>query len=680
MWKKRLLIATSAFVCLGQADAKIMDAFRGVRYDYPEQPSLTNILETDAKRTLLTDGKLGFDGPSAVWGGWNKKKLLVDWAFDQPVRISKMEVALFHPKPDSEVSHIGMIHVYASEDEDNPVFQEYPDFSMEVPFEEGQTQVVEVVLPEKGIVGRSVRTVFEAKRSQCVLSEVKFEAEPADAVAAAKAQKERLEAQAEKFAPVAFLPTPLDVNKKSPTDSFFGVCGHLMHTDFFYPGKEGKPSRFAPYWGLDYVLPFMVEASISWSREPLYRGWFSGDPSRITENGRTVAENREQVEKDLRAYGAHHVQVILTPTLSKEGDSEEAVSFARWIAKVANTFPAVRAVELHNEPNLKGFWKGTPQEFVNSSKAFAKVMKEDSPATPIIVGSFAGWGGAWQQEELRALISGPKEMATRYAEEVFRLGLLDVADGVSAHPYRCGSAPEGGEALESPQDPEGFAKEIRGWLKLVAQYSKKPALPFYISEIGYSVSNTGYSRVANEARQADYLTRMMLVLFGLRIEGVPIKAVCWYDLKQDQTGDPYEANFGLISTNTGSVRPAYSAYRRVAEFFNDTKAFQEASVPLVFSNGTGLIKSYKWKRLTDGSLVVAFWRMNQLQKSDADFASELEIALPEGFRVADVVLHNLNDDRPRPVGYHSEAGRIRVPLHVTARANWLVLHSSPNAD
>lgn len=673
MWKKRVLVAATALMCVGHTQAKIEDAYKGIRYDYPEQKSLSNILETDQKRQLLTDGKPGYDGPSAVWGAWNTKKLMVDWSFDQPVRISKMEVTLFHPKPESDISHIGMIHVYASEQEENAEFQQYPDFSVEVPFEQGQTQVVEVVFPDKGIVGRTVRTVFEAKRYQCVLSEVKFEAEPADPVAADKAQKQRVEAQAEKFEPVAFLPSPLDANKKSPSGSIFGVCGHLMHTDFFYPGKEGKPSRYAPYWGIDYVLPFMVDASISWSREPLYRGWFSGDSARIAENGRSVAENRQQVEKDLRAYAAHHVQVILTPTLSKDADSEEAQSFARWIGTVAKTFPAVRAVELHNEPNLKGFWKGTPQEFVNSSKAFAKVMKAVSPATPIVVGSFAGWGGAWQQEDMRALISGPKEMATRYAEEVFKLGLLDVADAVSAHPYRCASAPEGGEALESPEDPEGFGKEIRGWLQLVAKYSKGRVLPFYISEIGYSVSNNGYSRVESEARQADYLTRMMLVLFGLRLEGVPIEAVCWYDLKQDQTGDPYEANFGLISTNTASVRPAYTGYRRVAEFFNDSKGFQPVAVPLAFSNGTSFIKSYTWKHQADGSLVVAFWRMNQLQKSDADFASEVEITLPEGFRVANVVLHNLNDDRPRAIGYRSEEGRVRVPLHVTARANWLVL-------
>lgn len=56
-------------------------------------------------------------------------------------------------------------------------------------------------------------------------------------------------------------------------------------------------------------------------------------------------------------------------------------------------------------------------------------------------------------------------------------------------------------------DPDGFEKEITSWLEICRKYAPgEPPLPFYITEIGYSVTKTkGYSQVPDEERQADYL-------------------------------------------------------------------------------------------------------------------------------------------------------------------------------
>jgi hypothetical protein len=364
------------------------------------------------------------------------------------------------------------------------------------------------------------------------------------------------------------------------------------------------------------------------------------------------------------------------------GQSTGFEDTAEWVGQLARRFSCVRAIELHNEPNLKGFWKGTPGEFVDAARRLASIIKKNVPETTIIAGSFSGWGGAWQHENLKELLPGPREIATRYAEEVFKLGLLEFADAVSAHPYRGRSAPEGGELLESPTDPEGFAREIRGWLDFAAKHTPGgKRLPLYLTETGYSVSGHGYTSVPTEGRQADYITRLMLVLLGVKLDGVPLEAVFWYDLKQDEMPDSdYESNFGLESPNTSHPRPAWVAVRRVNEFFSDIADFtQNINVSRPgFTNGDELIKSYVWQRASDGALVVPFWRMNQLMKRDADFDSELRLPVPAGFNVATITLHDLHEDRPRSTGHSLDGNTLHIPVHVTSRAAWLVIENFAN--
>ncbi|AHF91405.1 hypothetical protein OPIT5_15445 [Opitutaceae bacterium TAV5] len=663
-------------------------------YEYPSQPGLEHILKTDPDRTLLTDGRTGASGPMAVWGKWDTREMLIDWTFPSPVRVKALRVVIVHPRADSPDSHTGGIRLHADGGPDGAFFPE-PDFIRKIPFEAIPLQEARIALPGDGIVTTRLRTLFEAARHQVVLSEVSFETGPATEAEAAAAQAARTASQPEQFAPVSWLPPPLAPDARVTGNSIFGACGHFLHTDYFMPGnpnaKPGSRDRgFNANWRPERTLPWLVEANFSWVREALYRNLFVGPENTRRGNGRLPSENRRQVEDYLALYQARGLRVLLCPMFGGAQSSEGFEPFATWIGDLVRRFPCVQAVELHNEPNLRGFWKGTPQEFVEAARLFAATVKKTSPQARIVAGSFAGWGGAWQHDDLKELLPGPREIATRYAEEVFRLGLLEFADAVSAHPYRGHSAPEGGEVLESPTDPDGFAKEIRTWLDLAARHTPGgKRLPFYISEIGYSVSAQGYTNVPDEARQADYLSRLMLVLLGVKLDGIPLEGVFWYDLKQDERPDNhYESNFGLVTPDASRPRPAWLAARRVAQFFdNDADlrplAASGASRPLVFSNGPDLIKSYVWQRVSDGSLVVPFWRMNQLMKKDTDFDSELTLALPSGFHTGKltVTLHDLHEDRPRSTGFtlteneNGVTGRpiLKIPLHVTSRAAWLVI-------
>lgn len=645
-------------------------------YVYPPHAGIEHVAKTDPKNEKLADGIKEVDttGKQAVWSKWGAKEMPVDWAFAGPVRINALHATILHPNPTSNSSHASAVRLYAVAGKDSP-FLSTPDFEQEIPFAEGRMQEVSFTFPGEGIIADRLRTVFVAGRHQVVLSEVSFETEPVTPEVLAAAHTKRLGAQPEQFTKVAWLPHPIAADARVTGDSLFGVCGHLVHTNAFMTDNH---ERFNDHWRPSRTLPWLVGANFNWVRETLYMGLF-----KTTGPGGSVGlANRKRVEDYLQRYQDRGVKVLLGPMFGAGSAAEGFDDYAKWIGTLAKRFPAVQAVELHNEPNLKGFWKFTPQEFVDAARRFTAGVRAVSPDTVIVAGSFSGWGGAWQHENLKELLRGPKEIATKYAEEVFRLGLLEFVDAVSAHPYRGESAPESGEVLESPTDPDGFEKEIRAWLDLAAQHTPgNKRLPLYLTEIGYSVSHQGYSSVATVERQADYISRLWLVLLGVRLDGVPLRAVFWYDLKQDEIADNhYESNFGIVAANAGSPRPAWNAVRRVNEFFANNADFSRATdlAAPEFANGSDFIKSYVWRRANDGALVVPFWRMNQLMKSDTDFDSELRLKLPAGFSVSEIELHDLHEDRPRLVGHEQTDGTLRVPVRATARAAWLVVRPAKN--
>ena len=256
--------------------------------------------------------------------------------------------------------------------------------------------------------------------------------------------------------------------------------------------------------------------------------------------------------------------------------------------------------------------------------------------------------------------------------------MLDFANGVSAHPYRQGRPPEGGTGgLELPLNPHGFTDGIRAFWRLVQQYNvEHRPLKLYFTEIGYSASTGGYNSVGTAARQADYLSRLMLILFNLRLGGVPLRCVCWYDLKRDDRAvGSYESNFGLVSPETSHVRPAFTVYQRISHAFAATADFQLAKLAAKFTNLPRVIKYYVWRRKNDGALVIPFWRMNQLQKHNRNFDSQLILALPGAMgSPARVCLMDLHGGGSHAIGFTVRRGKLYVPLHVTARAAWLVIH------
>jgi hypothetical protein len=448
-----------------------------------------------------------------------------------------------------------------------------------------------------------------------------------------------------------------------PENSMFGVCSHFLHTDFF-----SSPATNSQYWRPEFTVPWIVKGNLNWVREPLYQGYF------VASNGSLNEANTTMIDQYLTLYDQANVKVMLCPMFGMPDTAFNA--YMTWVGQLAWKHPCVKAIELHNEPNLTGFWGGTAQDYVTACLAAYPILKQQAPEVPVVAGSFSGWGHVWDWPEIRATCTTNKEIALAFLKLCLEAGMLDACDAVSAHPYRqC--APEGGFEWESPTDPNGFEKEILYAWAFIQQYntSHKP-LKIYYSEIGYSSGGSSYSSVNGVGQQANYLSRLMLNLFNLRIKNYPLEGVFWYDLKCDEAsvGD-YESNFGLIANDASSARPGYDYYRRIASYFANTQEFSSANLIIGFNNQPQAVKSFACSR-TNGSLVIPFWRMEQLQSADADFTATMTInGVSPG--VQGVSLYTVDSDTPQTLTYTQSNSTLTVDVPVLNRASWLEVRFGP---
>lgn len=460
---------------------------------------------------------------------------------------------------------------------------------------------------------------------------------------------------------------------RPPADSIFGFSSHFIHNDLFF-------DNMGPYWRLDYILPLVVEGGFGVMREGLYQGKFADDrkgevdPKDADKEAARAARRpaaRAAVEDYLGRYAAAGVRVVLCPMFTP-ADRPGFDDYFAWVGDLAKRFP-LQAVEMHNEPNLKHFWNHTTAEYATACAAGAKIIKQHAPDTPVVIGSIShlwwGPGIAWLQSVLAS-------------------GVLDAVDGISVHPYRQKSAPEGGAMHEPADSPVGFERELRAFWGMIQGYNpgNRP-LGLYLTEYGFSTGSKGGVQagqsegISGEERQADYLSRSMLLFTDVRLRGLPIEGIYWYDLKCDGE-DPanLEHNFGLVSYDTTVLRPGFTAYAAIAHAFGAMHDFAALDLPVRAADQPQAVKSFAWRRLSDGALILAFWRMEQLQAADADFTTSLSWPLPAGFAPGKVLLHDLHGGAVRGIAANASDGRIATELNLSARAAWLeVMPAAPAA-
>ena len=259
----------------------------------------------------------------------------------------------------------------------------------------------------------------------------------------------------------------------------------------------------------------MAAAGVRWVRLDL--AWSAAEP----EVGRYDFQTWDRFVDSFEPHGIRVLFILdYGNKLYEDGlpPSTESgrAAFAAFAGAAARHFRGRAAWEIWNEPNLPQFWAGTPDPaaYVALARAAAAEIR---------------------REDRRAWILGPalggNTFDFAYLNATFNLGLLDIVDAVSVHPY--------GAAY--PEAAAAFYDEVR---RRIALHAPDGDIPVVVSEWGYAVEGLGTDG------QAEYLLR---ALDTNRRSDIPL--TIWYNWQEPAT--PWHS-FGLLDVR-GRPKPAYDA-------------------------------------------------------------------------------------------------------------------------
>lgn len=447
------------------------------------------------------------------------------------------------------------------------------------------------------------------------------------------------------------------------TRNIFGVVGHFLHNSTFF-------DQYSQHWNVNRTLPVVKELGVGLVHEGLYA--FTNPDRMLVTAGSSdpvvvakVRRHRRIVSDWLAKYDAAGIRVvlaILTVLPSDENAKEINAEFAEWVAELAASHASIVAVQMHNEPNLRHFWKATPEEYVDTYRPYAEQIRKARPDVEIIVGSMSA-------------LSWPSALS--WFRRAANYGLLDFADAVAVHPYNTTSPPEADPHFlkADPKDPENLEKAVRAFWQTVQDANKdKRPLKLYFTEFGYNTAQKGLAAIGSEAKQAAYLARLSFIYQDLRLRGLPLEAAFWYDLKDDgEKADNEQHHFGLVSYDLSRRKPAFRTYQNIVRFFSDIDDLEAVDVKVTAADNPAALKTKTWRRKSDGATIVAFWRLDQVEQVPDDFKAQLRIELSAQDAIDSATQHSAGSNASQTVSVTSKDGVVTVPVTVSALPGWLVL-------
>lgn len=228
-------------------------------------------------------------------------------------------------------------------------------------------------------------------------------------------------------------------------------------------------------------------------------------------------------------------------------------AFASYARAAAQHFRGKGVLwELWNEPNLSKFWQPESNvgDYVKLAKAVYPAIKQADQNATVLAPALAGWSYV-------------------FAEDAFKLGLLDCCDVVSLHAY---GAPE-------PEDAADYFARIR---ELVTRYAPKGRdVPIVSGEWGYPAVAGTTVEMQGEYIAREFLTNLMS----------DVRLSIWYDWHDDGS-DPNEAehHFGTVYPDF-KEKPAYLAAKTLMselngfEFANRIEAESDEDYFVLFRKG-----------------------------------------------------------------------------------------------
>lgn len=238
----------------------------------------------------------------------------------------------------------------------------------------------------------------------------------------------------------------------------------------------------------------------------------------------------------------------LTPSWANGGQStmvpptnpQDYADFARWAA--GHFRGRVAAWEIWNEPDQRGFWNGSTEQYVALVKAAYPAFKAGAPESLVV-------------------LAGPSSNDDGLVRRWYQLGVKGSFDVLATHPYQgMGDAP-----------PEAPDTGHRWWLshapsvKAVMDEYGDGSKPIWFTEMGWSAHENwagieNWQRGVTQAVQADYLVRSIAYV---RSRFPFVGVMFWYkDRALPSSTDVVQQGYALLDANAAE-RPAYVALKRV---------------------------------------------------------------------------------------------------------------------
>jgi hypothetical protein len=213
------------------------------------------------------------------------------------------------------------------------------------------------------------------------------------------------------------------------------------------------------------------------------------------------------------------------PDPSKDGD------WAHFAGAVAQRYPRAAAIEVWNEPNVRGFFATGPNpvRYTQLLRLAHDAIKQVNPSMPVLGGSVASILDGQRSRDAYGL--------EPFLQDMFASGARDLMDGLSVHAY-----PHDNQAADVLAAVNAARRNAGG-------------LPLWVTEVGASTTD-GY----DDSSQAALLGLVVRAFF----QAPDVAAVYVHTLvdpKGVPAGDP-ERGYGVIRSAT-DPKPAFCVLNQI---------------------------------------------------------------------------------------------------------------------
>ena len=237
-------------------------------------------------------------------------------------------------------------------------------------------------------------------------------------------------------------------------DSPYGTCAHLQRWEYDRASEELKQMKAA---GIDHV-----RFDFDWDALETAPGVWNFD-------------KMDSLAVMARGNGIRILPILAYDVKWATPAWKHLPEFLNYVGTVVRRYGDVMpCVEIWNEPNLQGFWRGKPsgREYASLLIPAYRKIKELNPGITVAYG-------------------GTSLIPLDYIEDSFKAGAAQAMDVMCIHPYRCNEMPE-----------EYLASDLAGLRRLMARYGAGEK-PVWFSEMGYST-----------VERLPYLSRVLPRLFA----------------------------------------------------------------------------------------------------------------------------------------------------------------------